>query len=245
MKRIFGGSRYANVTATMALVVSLGGTSYAATKLASNSVGSAQIKANAVGSSEIATGAVRSDEVKNGSLKRGDFAPGVIPAGTTGASVATGAKGDQGAQGQQGPQGPQGDPGAKGDPGDQGVPGAKGTAKAFALVNTNNGDTTVPVTFVGPHPGFSAVIRSALVNGVYCLTPDPDVTIHGVAVAASVDQSLTSIIHALVYTLSDVNGVSAFQGCTDADLIVTTMDGNVTDGSLGLSDAVSFNVAVP
>ena len=39
---------YANVTATLALLVALGGTSYAAVELAKNSVGSKQLKANAV-----------------------------------------------------------------------------------------------------------------------------------------------------------------------------------------------------
>ena len=44
MRRIFGESRYANVTATMALVLALGGTSYAAIKLPANSVTSKTVK---------------------------------------------------------------------------------------------------------------------------------------------------------------------------------------------------------
>jgi hypothetical protein len=80
---------YANVMATIAVFVALGGGAYAALKLPKNSVGSAQIKANAVNSSK----------VKNGSLLVGDFKAGQLP------------------QGPKGDQGLKGDPGAKGDTG--------------------------------------------------------------------------------------------------------------------------------
>jgi hypothetical protein len=80
---------YANVIATLALFLALGGGAYAALKLPKNSVGARQIKANAVTSSK----------VKNGSLVAGDFRAGQLPAG------------QEGAQGVQGIQGPKGDPG--------------------------------------------------------------------------------------------------------------------------------------
>jgi hypothetical protein len=64
MKRIFGNGSYANVTATVALVVALGGTSYAAIKLPKNSVTSVQ--------------------VKDKSLLKKDFKTGQLPAGKTG-----------------------------------------------------------------------------------------------------------------------------------------------------------------
>ncbi len=56
MKRVFGNGRYANVTATMALVVALGGTSYAAIKIPRSSVGNAQLKSNAVTSGKVKNG---------------------------------------------------------------------------------------------------------------------------------------------------------------------------------------------
>lgn len=59
---------YANVVATLALFVALGGGSYAAFKLPRNSVSSSHIRTNAVGASEIKRNAIRSGEVKNGSL---------------------------------------------------------------------------------------------------------------------------------------------------------------------------------
>ena len=68
MKRIFGNGRYADVTATLALVVALGGTSYAAIKLPKNSVTSAT--------------------VKDRSLLKKDFKPGQLPAGEPGEGVA-------------------------------------------------------------------------------------------------------------------------------------------------------------
>jgi hypothetical protein len=82
----FRGSRYANVTATVALVAALGGTSYAAASLPSNSVGSKQIKSDAVSSKKI----------KDGSLLAKDFGSGQIPAGPAGPAGAKGAAGPAG-----------------------------------------------------------------------------------------------------------------------------------------------------
>jgi hypothetical protein len=79
---------YANVMATVAVFIALGGASYAAVKLPKNSVGTKQIKKNAVIGSK----------VKRGSLSAGDL--------SRSARVSL--------RGQTGPQGPQG---AKGDPG--------------------------------------------------------------------------------------------------------------------------------
>jgi hypothetical protein len=78
--------------ALLALIVALGGTSYAAIKLPRNSVGAKQIKRNAV------TGA----KVKDASLFANDFAPGQTPKGP---------KGDPGPQGARGATGAQGPPG--------------------------------------------------------------------------------------------------------------------------------------
>lgn len=71
------------VVAFLALIVALGGTSYAVAKLPKNSVGTKQLKNNSV------TGA----KVKDGSLVAGDFKAGQLPAGPAG---------PQGAQGEPG-----------------------------------------------------------------------------------------------------------------------------------------------
>lgn len=69
MSRIFGRPSPAMVVAFAALIVALGGTSYAAIRLPKNSVGSKQIKRNAVSSTKI----------KNNSLKAVDFKAGELP----------------------------------------------------------------------------------------------------------------------------------------------------------------------
>jgi hypothetical protein len=89
---------YANVVATLALFVALGGGAYAAATLPRNSVGRVQIKRDAVNSVRVA----------DGSLTAKDFKAGQLPAGPQGP------KGDPGAPGAAGAQGPKGDTGAPG-----------------------------------------------------------------------------------------------------------------------------------
>ncbi len=64
---------YANVTATLALFVALGGSSYAAVNLPRNSVGSSELKANSVGAAEIKRKAVRSSEIRDRSIRLRDI----------------------------------------------------------------------------------------------------------------------------------------------------------------------------
>lgn len=87
---------FSNVLSLAAIFIVLGGTSYAATKLATN----------AVKSRNIAKNAITSAKVKDGSLLRKDFKSGQIPAGPRGPAGATGpagAKGDKGDKGDIGP----------------------------------------------------------------------------------------------------------------------------------------------
>ncbi|MEA2144052.1 MAG: hypothetical protein QOI64_2482 [Solirubrobacteraceae bacterium] len=96
---------FANVTALTALVVALGGTSYAAISIPKNSITSAQIKKGAVAASDLRANAVTAAKVKDGSLKKADFAATELPAGPRGLAGAQGPKGDPGLQGLQGIQG--------------------------------------------------------------------------------------------------------------------------------------------
>jgi hypothetical protein len=106
LRRLRGRLTYANVTASLALFLALGGGAYAAVKLPANSVGSKQLRSQAVTPSKIAAETI--------SLFRGQT-------GTTGA------------RGLQGPDGAQGPGGAQGPRGDQGVQGPAGpTAGAWA-----------------------------------------------------------------------------------------------------------------
>jgi hypothetical protein len=123
MKRIFGNGRYANVTATLALVVALGGTSYAAAKLAPNSVGAAQLKRNAVTTAK----------VKDGTLQAADFQAGTITPGKDGPRGPQGAAGPAGAPGAKGDKGDTGDPCLSSDPACRGPNGAAG----FSAISTS------------------------------------------------------------------------------------------------------------
>jgi hypothetical protein len=89
MKRLFGGTRYANVTSTLALVVALGGTS----AYAINTIGSRDIRNGQVKNADLGRSAVTSTKVKDGSLLAKDFKKGQLP------------KGERGLQGVPGKQG--------------------------------------------------------------------------------------------------------------------------------------------
>jgi Collagen triple helix repeat (20 copies) len=115
----------AMLVACAALIVALGGVSYAAAVLPKNSVGTAQLKKNAVSRAKLKKNAVTTAKVNNGSLLAADFKAGQLPAGPKGD---TGPKGDAGLPGAQGPKGDPGSPGPKGDKGDKGNPGAPGPA---------------------------------------------------------------------------------------------------------------------
>ncbi len=97
---------YANVMATIAVFIALGGSSYAAIKVTGRNVTDSSLSGKDVRNSSLTN-----KDVKNRSLLAVDFKAGQLPAG------------------QQGPQG------AKGDPGTNGANGAPGTARAYAAVN--------------------------------------------------------------------------------------------------------------
>jgi len=121
---------YANVIASIALFVALGGVSWAAVTLPANSVGKRQLKRSAVTSVKVA----------NGSLTAKDFAAGQLPAGRQGAPGATGPTGAAGERGPSGPAGPKGDrgdtgsTGAKGEKGDRGDVGPAGPSACDGLL---------------------------------------------------------------------------------------------------------------
>jgi hypothetical protein len=109
VSRIFKSGRYANVTSTLALVVALSGTAYAAVTITGKNVrnGSltgADVKKNSIGSKQVA--GLQANDFKTGTLRTG-------------------------------PIGPQGPPGAQGAPGSAGTPGAPGSALAYARVSAD------------------------------------------------------------------------------------------------------------
>jgi hypothetical protein len=116
---------YANVMATIAVFVALGGSSYAAIKVTGKSVVNSSLTGKDVKNSSL-TG----DDVKGGSLLSSDFGTGQLPAGP---------------QGAQGPQGPQGAPGAQGLRGERG-PSFGDTAFAVSQSLTACGAGTTVIT---------------------------------------------------------------------------------------------------
>ena len=72
---------YANVAATIALVLAVGGgTVYAAAQLSKNDVRSRNLAPGAVKTSDLGKNAVTSPKIRNRTVKAGDIAAGVIPA---------------------------------------------------------------------------------------------------------------------------------------------------------------------
>ena len=101
---------YANVIATLALFLALGGGAWAATKLPKNSVGTAQLKKGAVTPTKISKAAK---------------------------AALTGAPGARGPQGPRGETGPKGEPGTKGDTGNTGPRGPSATYSKFDSESTS------------------------------------------------------------------------------------------------------------
>jgi hypothetical protein len=123
------------IVAFVALVVALGGVSYAAAVLPKNSVGTAQLKKkavtaaklkkNAVTSGKVRRNAISSAKVKDRTLLAQDFKPGQLPAG---------------------PQGPKGDPGAQGPAGIPGPAGISGLESVQSSTITLGGGQTNEIT---------------------------------------------------------------------------------------------------
>jgi len=86
MRKLRARLTYANVMATIAVFIALGGTSFAISKLPKNSVGKKQLKANAVTTAKIKKSAVTKGKIKNGAVDGVKIKDGAV----TGAKVADG-----------------------------------------------------------------------------------------------------------------------------------------------------------
>ncbi len=123
-----------------ALLVSLGGTGWAAATLPRNSVGPKQLRPKAVMRSDLARGAVTTSHVADGTLLARDFRRGQLravsggPAGPAGPAGVAGQRGSAGPAGLAGPAGATGPQGSKGVAGPKGSPGPKGATGPAAAV---------------------------------------------------------------------------------------------------------------
>jgi collagen triple helix repeat protein len=160
---------YANVIATIALFVALGGGAYAAVKLPANSVGTKQIKDKALTPKKLNASTI--------SLLKGRGEQG--PTGDTGEQGPAGPKGDTGAQG---PAGPKGDTGAQGPAGPKGDTGTVDTSNfydkqtsdgrflgiAAKAANSQLLDGKASTAFVGADE--APAVQSTTLNGNFALT---------------------------------------------------------------------------
>jgi hypothetical protein len=155
----------AMIVACAALIIALGGVSYAAAVLPKNSVGTTQLQKRAVTASKLHQGAVSGPKVKNGTLLAVDFKAGQLP---------------RGSQGPQGPEGPQGVQGV------QGVPGP--SVRAYAHVEDDG-----PALVAARTKNFTSVTHAGAANsGRYCLTPAAGIDPNTVPAVVSPDHGLSS-----------------------------------------------------
>jgi hypothetical protein len=186
---------YANVMATIAVFVALGGTSVAAVSLRKNSVGSKQIKKGAVRNSDLRRNSVSSTKVRNRSLKALDFKAGQLPAGA---------------------RGPTGAAGLKGATGSKGSTGSPGTARAYTTVDSAG------TLVAGRSKNITqANIDPDTVVGTFCLTDLPFVPRSAVVAAQGVFNGGEPDVIASVYTAPD-SMVS--QGDCAGTVLVRTFD---------------------
>jgi Collagen triple helix repeat (20 copies) len=140
---------YANVAASLALFLALGGAAYAATQLPKNSVGTNQIRKEAVTAGKIAK--------KTRQQLQGSPGP-AGPAGPQGKTGKPGAKGATGAAGARGAQGNTGAPGIDGT-----GPAFEATAKPTAPTAIGTGTQVVGLSLA---PGQYATSANVVVKAI-------------------------------------------------------------------------------
>jgi len=163
---------YADVVATLALFIALGGASYAAVQIPKNSVGARQLEKSAVTAKKIRNNAVNSSKVKNGSLLARDFRKGQLPRGETGP------RGPAGNPGLPGEQGPVGGIGPEGPAGEQGLAGS--AAQAVIMGGTGPG-VVLPGTPAYLSPTANGLVSSNRAD-VEMVTPSVTTTVSNLQV---------------------------------------------------------------
>jgi hypothetical protein len=163
MSRIRSRLKYANVMATAAVFIALGGSATAAVLITGKNVRNSSLTG-----ADIRNGSVGSADVKDRNLLAKDFKAGQIPAGAQGPKGdvgPVGAAGPQGAPGATGPAGPQG----PANPDAQTLSGNRVEAVGTAAVDLASVDAglcssaTVPATMLDP--------SYSLINDVILATP--------------------------------------------------------------------------
>ncbi len=222
---------YANVMATVAVFIALGGGAYAV-GVAKNSVTSKTIKNGAVRSADVRDDGLIGTDIDEATLQIPVGAQGARgPKGDTGNPGVAGPPGPAGPQGPGGPQGAQGPAGPQGPLGPQGPAGPQGvagTARAYGYVAANGtvsrsknviGNATMPLT------------------GRYCITLDASISKATAVVIAQTDFGLDSSNQP-----SNVVGVARWSstlancGANQVGVVTLAYDGDGTDNNSGGGD---------
>lgn len=111
MRRFRSCISYANVMASIAIIMALGGTAVAATSIRANSITGAHVKNGTLTGVDIKNATITGNKIRNRSLTASDLSGSAI-------------KSLKGATGKAGPAGPRGLTGEAGPKGDTGAPGA-------------------------------------------------------------------------------------------------------------------------
>lgn len=222
-----------------ALVVALGGTSYAATQIQTG-----DIAKNAVTSGKIADGTIKKADLSNGALTAG---PQGAP-GTQGPVGPTGEAGPVGPAGDQGPSGVDGTPGATGPAGPAGVgrwllvdrtgaivaqSGGFAIRTAYDIVN-NSGTTPVPTGALGnvyidanePLSNNSITVSIALQNQY---DQNNDTVLNGRAAGADLNPEFSGEITATMCAITGVVACAPTGANTRSGFVVSP---RMSDGSL-------------
>lgn len=185
----------------------------------------AQLPKNSVGTKQIKNGAITGQKIKKATIDSSKLTPAAV-------TTLKGTKGDPGAVGPQGPQGT-----------------TNGGAYATVIPSEEPGKS--PPTFLGTHPGFTAVERFPPESeeeaqrekelGIYCLTPAPGTSIeHPVTAGNWADSSREGVF------VEPFARESNFSKCAEGELEVRTYQFFEFEPGVPLpSDFVSFTVFVP
>ena len=224
-----------------ALVVALGGTSYAATQIQTR-----DIAKDAVTSAKIADGTIKKADLSNGALTAG-------PKGATGAPGAPGVQGPAGPAGDTGPAGDQGPSGVDGAPGATGPAGPAGVGRWLLVDRTgaivaqsggfairtaydivNNSGATVPAGALGnvyidanePLSNNSITVSIALQNQY---DQNNDTVLNGRAAGADLNPEFSGEITATVCAITGVVACAPTGANTRNGFVVSP---RMSDGSL-------------
>jgi hypothetical protein len=210
---------YANVMATIAVFVALGGSSYAAIKVTGRDVVNSSLTGKDVKNSSLF-----GRDVRNGSLRGADFKAGELPAG------------------QRGPEGPQG---SNGTDGADGADGADGKDAASAFVGRNTESTSYPPTQVRFLDISGQADSSDTEAGVIQLSPDVPIVARGLSVKVPVSNLFGGGV--VTFTLRD-DGADTALTCSvsevPTDPVRETTKACTSPGTAAISPSSDLSVKV-